>query len=134
MSFLTRFGRLCFGFAIAFSIISTVITIALASSGVAPPEALTAFPLTSSVLQGIINTANSWAGAGILGTVVAGGLLGGVFLWTIVGSFLFGIAKAFTVLGQSLPPPLSILAPFAGGVIQAFAVIYVVMRLFGKEA
>jgi len=131
MSFLSYFGRLCFGMVVAYTLISTVVVCALVSCGHPPPEALVANPLSQSLIDGLVDQVNSAGGAVLLSSAIP--YLGMVILLNLVGGFFIGLGKAGVALAKLLPPALGSLCVLVFSAIHAFGLLYVFMRLLGRE-
>jgi len=115
-------GRWAFKFAVAYSVIATILALALGSSGAYVPDALLAIPFQPADL---VKTINEIAAKGPSYIAVLGGGTMALFaVFNFAAALALGIPKLFFYAAGAVDPALIPFALLVGGFLQLCTYIY----------
>lgn len=125
---LAGIGSAAFKFALAFSLVSTFLALALATAGVPVPDILKHSPINP---QDIVKAVNNYADRPVLMFLLgAGGVITFAILNIVMG-IAFGFPKLVVTLFSAVAPELLPLAAFIGAFVEVCIIVYMVISLVG---
>lgn len=119
-------GRAAFRFAIAYSVISTLIAVALAAGGYPVPPLLTMVPIDPNAL---VAAANRVSNVPLLAATTTGFAMVGFSILNVVAGIALAFPKLVTAAFAALDPSLAPAGMFVGALLQASVLLYVVESL-----